>query len=244
MVQACPLPHQRVAAIRTHHPPRAHDVPTQQHPFRMQAHNWSLPKEANPRSFRSCDHSAVERRPAHADAGAGRETRVHTQIPADEPNSTEGMRILWRNDNPQFLQRFTSIGHQTFAACFIDGRPCTIGHDHVEATLTRSNGRGETGRPSADYENVGFLYHCNNRSSEQKPGPMAAITPSVPGAGRRRFITSSNTTSTDADDKLPVLRRQSQDASSSPFFKPSESCIASSTFGPPVWSTQLPMSPR
>src|SRR5271169_4615478 len=82
-------------------------------------------------------------------------------------------------------------------------------------------------------------YHCRSRSSEQKPGPMAASRPIAPGSGQRCFITSSSTTSTEAEERFPTLRRQSQEASSCPLCNPSAVAQASSTFGPPVCRTQL-----
>ena len=73
----------------------------------------------------------------------------------------------------------------------------------------------------------GFSYHSSNTNSAQNPGPIAASNPSVPGAGRRFFMTSSSTTSTEADDRLPVRRRHCHEASSSPFFNPRASAVAS-----------------
>src|SRR5437016_5781797 len=89
-----------------------------------------------------------------------------------------------------------------------------------------------------------MLHQRSSTTSEQKPGPIAAITPSAPGGGRRCAITSSSTHRTDADERFPVLRRQSHDTCNSPSCSPSASCVASSTFGPPVCNTQLLTSAR
>src|SRR5258708_6520734 len=97
---------------------------------------------------------------------------------------------------------------------------------------------------SQPFSSNDMLYQRSSTTSEQKPGPIAAITPRVPVGGRRCAITSSSTHSTEADDRFPILRRQSHDTCNSPSCSPNASCVASSTFGPPVCSTQLPTSAR
>src|ERR1700675_2790719 len=110
---------------------------------------------------------------------------------------------------------------------------CPVGNPYVILA-----GQLPITKTSAEFNNH-VPYHCRRRSSEQKPGPMAASRPIAPGSGRRCFITSSSTTSTEAEERFPTLRRQSQEASSCPLCNPSAVAQASSTFGPPVCRTQL-----
>src|SRR5271170_6236330 len=84
-------------------------------------------------------------------------------------------------------------------------------------------------------------YHLNSTSSEQNPGPMAASKPYVPGSGRR-CMKSCNTSSTDVEERLPTRRRQSQDTSRAFRGSLSALAVASRMRGPPVCSTQHPMS--
>src|SRR3984957_1398570 len=57
-------------------------------------------------------------------------------------------------------------------------------------------------------------YHRSKTNSEQKPGPRAPRMLQVPGSGRRRVMNSSRTTRTEAEERLPTLRRHCQEASS------------------------------
>ena len=65
-----------------------------------------------------------------------------------------------------------------------------------------------------------------------------------PVAGRLRFMTSSRTHRTEADERLPVLRRQSQESCRSFRCSPSASWVASRTLGPPVCMIHEPISCR
>src|ERR1700760_997339 len=78
-------------------------------------------------------------------------------------------------------------------------------------------------------------------SSEQKPGPIASMTPGLP-AGGCLAIVSRKTCSTDDDDRLPTSASERHVNSSAPLGKPSEPTIASMTLGPPGWLTQAPTS--
>src|SRR5260370_17544676 len=77
-------------------------------------------------------------------------------------------------------------------------------------------------------------YHSSKTNSEQNPGPIAASKPSLPGAGRRLFMTSSTTTSTEADHKLPVRLKHSQQTSISPSSTPTPSPVAPRILPPPA----------
>ena len=54
-------------------------------------------------------------------------------------------------------------------------------------------------------------YQRNRTSSEPKPGPMAARMLQVPGAGRARVMVISSTAKTEAEERLPMVRRASHD---------------------------------
>jgi hypothetical protein len=83
---------------------------------------------------------------------------------------------------------------------------------------------------------------CRSSSSEQKPGPIASSTPLVPGFGGRCSSVRSRMSITDALERLPALRSESQEIATASSSRPSESRAASSTFGPPGWQIQNAMS--
>src|SRR5215469_17682931 len=134
------------------------------------------------------------------------------------------MRCQFRNAYPELCERVDPIRHQAFTARFVDGRRAAVCNSDIKSSLSP----GECGRQSAgttsDDEHVIFtfaqsVHHSSATSSEQKPGPMAASRPKVPGSGRRFFMTSSSTTNTDADERFPTRRRQSHEASSCPLLR-------------------------
>src|ERR1019366_7421641 len=121
--------------------------------------------------------------------------------------------------NPKACERRERIRHQTFAACLVDRGNNTIGHSHTKAPLPRGDCGGETRRATTDDKNVCLsqvAYQCSNTSSEQKPGPIAASTLHSPALGRRSIMNFSSTARTEAEERLPVLRRLSHEALSAP----------------------------
>ena len=68
--------------------------------------------------------------------------------------------------------------------------------------------------------------------------------PQLPGGGRWSARVSSRTRSTEVEERLPTSRRLLQVTSSAPGASSSDSCMASSTLGPPGWQTQEAMSAR
>src|ERR1700737_96569 len=188
--------------------------------------------------------------------GSARKRSLGFCAVAHETNTAERIRFTFGNRDAELAQSLHSVGHQSLATGLVNRRNRAIRQHHTQTTTARCDSRCQTARSATNYEYIHrirktthhtFLidsYHSSKTNSEQNPGPIAASKPSVPGSGRRFFMTSSSTTSTEADDKFPVLRKHCQETSSSPFFKPSASAVSSRIFGPPVCSAQLPMSAR
>ena len=131
----------------------------QEDTIRMQPCDWSLPAQRNSNGLGPCDHEAVQDRAAHADAGAVRKTCGHAQAAADKAYPAEGMRVRLRDRNSQLRERGASVGHQAFAARFVDGWPSTVRHYNVETTLTRRDGRRQSRGAATDYENIRCSLH-------------------------------------------------------------------------------------
>src|SRR5262249_28076848 len=143
----------------------------------------------------------------------------------EEAYSAKWPRVCNRQPDAKVPERQQTIWQQAFPARLVDGRRSTVGNQTIESAQSRRAGQRQAGRSAAANNNIGRAwnirvhfsgYQRSNTNSEQNPGPMAASKPSVPGSGRRFFITSSSTTRTEADDRLPTLRKHSHDASSSP----------------------------
>src|ERR1700723_1481507 len=69
-------------------------------------------------------------------------------------------------------------------------------------------------------------------SSEQKPGPIASMTPGLPLGGCLAIV-SRNTCSTEDDERLPTSPKERHVSSSASSGNPSDETIASITLGPP-----------
>lgn len=156
----------------------------------------------------------MQRSAAYAEACALGKISTHLQAFAYEADAAKAVRICRRNSYPQLFERCLPIGHKAFAAWLIDRWTHSISHHDAKAALPCSNRRSQSGWPTSDDKNVRVFYHFSNSISEQNPGPIAAITPTVPGAGRRCFMVSSKTISTDAEDKFPIFFKLSHEAAS------------------------------
>jgi hypothetical protein len=65
---------------------------------------------------------------------------------------------LW-DGNSQPCECCPAVGHQAFAARFVDGWPSTVRHYNVETTLTRRDGRRQSRGAATDYENIRCSLH-------------------------------------------------------------------------------------
>src|SRR5579863_5267982 len=110
--------------------------------------------------------------------------------------------------HPDFRKRCKPIRHQTFAARLVDRRPPSVDDDDIEPPLAGGECCREACGPAADNDEIGFggwsgAHHCNRIISEQKPGPIASRIPRLPGFGGPFAITSSSTSRTEGEERLP-----------------------------------------
>jgi hypothetical protein len=62
------------------------------------------------------------------------------------------------------LQSAKRIGHQAFAAGFVDGRLCAIRHHDVKASLACGDRGGQPSRPAANHKHVSSSPHpCSSK---------------------------------------------------------------------------------
>ena len=168
----------------------------------------------------------------HPKAGPVGKRSFGGQPGTDKTNSPEPIGVNLGDAHAEPLQSGDAIWHKPFAARLVNRRTATVRDRDFEPALSRRQCRRNSRRTSADHENVyGIVqtrisHHSSATNSEQKPGPMAANSPKVPGLGRRFFITSSSTISTEADDRFPIRRKQSHEAANWPFSSPSAAAVA------------------
>src|ERR1700744_3772877 len=76
-----------------------------------------------------------------------------------------------------------------------------------------------------------MAYQLSSTSSAEKPGPMATINPRDPGGGGSVMV-SPRISSTETDDRFPLLRRDFRVMSNASFGTSITFSTASITFGP------------
>src|SRR5207248_2984749 len=82
---------------------------------------------------------------------------------------------------------------------------------------------------------AGGGHHRRSTSSEQKPGPMATSNPRSPSFASPESSKSRSTNRTEAEERFPTERRDSQVRASASAGRSRACSNASSTRGPPVW---------
>src|SRR6202142_1069983 len=247
-IDAGPASHARCFAIGADNPAAANGLAAaQHHDMRADGGDRRPPLQVHARALGGIHQDAMQRGAAHSDGASGWETRLGREGGFYEPDAVERHGVGGAERDAQLFERGDAVRQQALTAGLVDGRMAGVGEGDAKATAPRGDGRGQAGRASAGHEDVEGLcqsYHLNRTSSEQKPGPIAASRPHVPGAGRRRSMVSSSTWRTDAEERLPALRSQSQETASWPSCRPSASCMPSTPLGPPVCRSQQPMSLR
>src|ERR1039458_38816 len=70
----------------------------------------------------------------------------------DESNAAEGLARRTVPLNAETAQRGQTIGHQPFAACFVDRRTRAVRECHVHSLKARGDGGREASGAASDYE--------------------------------------------------------------------------------------------
>jgi hypothetical protein len=73
-------------------------------------------------------------------------------VPVDESNAAERLRIRGVQRDSETAQRRQTIGHQSFTTCFVDGRARTIGECDIQSLAARGDGGRQPGGAASDYE--------------------------------------------------------------------------------------------
>jgi hypothetical protein len=81
------------------------------------------------------------------------------QAAAGKADPAKGMGVHLWDGNSQLREGCAAVGHQAFAARFVDGWPCTVRHYNVETTLTRRDGRRQSRGAATYYENIRCSFH-------------------------------------------------------------------------------------
>jgi hypothetical protein len=133
----------------------------------------------NADGFSLFGHHSMESCAPNATRAAQREFRIDGCATIQEADAAKRPGIGGAQRNSKIQQSRNRVRHQAFAASFVRGRKDAIGYGHAAAFPTHRDRRSQTGGSPADNENI-RLYHRDNTSSEQNPGPIAASTCTCP----------------------------------------------------------------
>jgi len=82
--------------------------------------------------------------------------RLRREIPLDESNTPEWETQIGGDYDAKFAESGYAIGHETFAAGFVDGRNGAVGYTGAKTLLTHGDGRRKSRGTAADDENICF----------------------------------------------------------------------------------------
>src|SRR6185437_5548319 len=112
----------------------------------------------------------VKRCPPHSDSGCAGKVRLNFMAFAMKTNSAELVTNRFRYLNADPLGRSAGVGQQPLSTRFVDWRRVPVRHDYPHPMLPQRNGGGQSGRPAADHEHIGFEHALS--ASELKPVPI------------------------------------------------------------------------
>jgi hypothetical protein len=90
----------------------------------------------------------------HPEAGALRKVSTGLAFGVDKSDPFKRSSRQSSQVNSKGTQCAQSIGHDSFAARFIDGRPGAVSHSHGKAALCCGDSEGEPCRAASDYEYI------------------------------------------------------------------------------------------
>ena len=182
-----------------------------------------------------CSRARIERR--------CRRSRRHPAPRSDMPSAARSFCASGIRPSPHALSswRKQRIGDQNI-------QPSSFCRSAIAAPASPAGTAPDNQCITADHS--ASSYHSSSNISEQNPGPIAATTLRAPGFGRRCVITSSRTTSTEADDRLPTRCSASHESWSCRCAAPAHPPRPPAPLGPRVhdpgvdWSRVIPCSAK
>jgi len=75
---------------------------------------------------------------------------------AVKTDAPEWEALIFRQNDSNSASSRKGIGHQAFAACFVDRWTIAVRDHHTHALRSRRNGGGKTGWSSANDKNIGI----------------------------------------------------------------------------------------
>jgi hypothetical protein len=113
-----------------------------------------VPGEADAQFFGTVEKEGVEGGAADADAGAIGEVSGDAGLIGGEENAGEGRAAAGIDLDAELGEGMAGIGHESFAAGFVDGRAAGVGEEDVGSALADGDGCGEARGAGSGDEDV------------------------------------------------------------------------------------------
>src|SRR5438477_12704372 len=115
-----------------------------------------------------------------------RERCINSQSGGQKTNATEWIGVLRRDRNPKLLERRQTIGHQAFAAWFVNRHLSAIRHNDAESLLPSRDRRRQSSRTAPNHKNISRIQQPPDLTTvkvkvqNKIPGPWPLARPACP----------------------------------------------------------------
>jgi hypothetical protein len=141
-------------AIRANDPTGTDGLARDRDAARADAADRRAPQHAHAGRGRRFHHLGMEDGTAHPERISFGKHGLNGNAAVHESNAAEGLRVRTVQRNPETAQSGQAIGHQAFAACFVDGRACAVRECDMQSLAARGDGGRQPGRSTPDNEYV------------------------------------------------------------------------------------------
>jgi hypothetical protein len=155
-LQSGPLPDSRVLAIGADYPAAARRACIERHGFSGDSADPCAPMQAHTDLGGAIDQELVQLNAPDAHARSFRKTGLDGSPCTEKTDAAQREALFDAGRDSEMVQGGQRFGHQPFAASFIDGRLRGVSDRNFKTLESRSDGRGQSGGPAPNHENVGI----------------------------------------------------------------------------------------
>ena len=116
----------------------------------------------------------MENRASYSVGNAVGENRFGILVTVYEANAAKRLALPFFDSDADVSESFDAVGHESFAARFVDWGHGTVGDSHGEALATGGDSSRKAGGASADYQDI---YRVGETTRHKFEWTRSAITP-------------------------------------------------------------------
>jgi hypothetical protein len=153
--------------------------------------DWGVPGEADAQFFGAVEEEAVESGAANTDAPAGWEFSGDGRLARGEEDAGEFGTVVGLEMDTELSEGLAGVGHEAFAAGFVDGRAAGVSKKDVGSALAQGDGGGEAcGSCSGDAYVTDVVTHYSPQRAQRKQRKTVRFVETAlmfPLLGRTRY---------------------------------------------------------